>query len=111
MGVLNKFMWEIYVPVSYIDKKGKGFDWPVDHHQKWDAKVRDISGGLTIFKPVKGQWIHPLGHLQTEEVIPVRIACSKKQFRMIINMTLDHYNQKEVLGFKFGEAISKKRGK
>jgi len=28
-------------------------------HQTWDAKVRKISGGLTIMKPAKGNWVSP----------------------------------------------------
>lgn len=46
-------MWEIYVPV--VSNEGK--EYSLEHHKQWDEKVRAISGGLTILKSAKGQWV------------------------------------------------------
>ncbi len=81
-------LWEILVPCQYNDGK------PVRtrHHREWDKVVRKITGGLTIFKPVKGQWVHE-GQLYAERMIPVRIACSEKDIRKIAKFSLGHYKQ------------------
>lgn len=83
-----KQLWEILVPCQFNDGK------PVRtrHHREWDKVVRKITGGLTIFKPVKGQWEHE-GTLYVERVIPVRIACTEAQIRKIAKFSLTHYRQ------------------
>jgi len=50
---MNKYLWEILIPT--FDNDGKHFG--LAYHQKWDEKARSISGGLTILKTSKGQWI------------------------------------------------------
>jgi len=81
-------MWEILVPCQYNCGK------PVRtrHHQEWDKYVRKVTGGLTIFKPVKGQWVHE-GQTYAERMIPVRVACSEKDIRKIAKFSLTHYRQ------------------
>lgn len=105
MSKPKKFMWEIYVPAN--DNKGKKYK--VNYHRQWDAKVRKIAGGLTILKTGYGQWVSEDGDLYIETVIPVRISCTKEEFEEILNITLHHYDQKAVLGFKFGEALVKEK--
>ena len=85
-------MWEIMVPCQYNDGK------PVRtrHHRNWDAKVRRITGGLTVMKPAKGQWVHE-GELYEERMIPVRIACTEAQIREIMMITARHYHQIAVM--------------
>lgn len=75
------------------------------HHQKWDARVRKISKGLTIFKSAKGQWISPDGELFYDSMIPVRITCSEKQIDDIIQMTIKHYKQKAVMAYEISKCV------
>lgn len=94
-------MYEILVPTMHNNGK------PVRarFHRVWDAKVRAISGGLTIFPPTKGQWISPKNELIYEHMIPVRIAASRPQIEMIILMTMDYYKQEVVLCYAIAETV------
>lgn len=68
----------------------------------WDAKVRKISGGLTICTPVVGQWEDEDDDykLYKERMIPVEVACTQSQFMDILTMTKVYYDQIKVYGFK-----------
>jgi hypothetical protein len=88
-------VWVIYVP-THSNKKRK---YSIAYHQRWDAKVREITGGLTIGKSVKGHWISPDGETFVENMIPVQICCDTEQIVTISDMTAQHYNQKAVMFF------------
>lgn len=89
-------LWEILVPTKTKDN----IPIRTRHHKNWDAFVRKVTGGLTIHKPGKGQWIEPAsGTLIEERVIPVRIACTRSQIGKIIDFTLLHYKQKAVMAY------------
>lgn len=94
-------LWEILVPTQYNDTKT-----PVKtrHHRQWDKYVRSISGGLSIFKPIKGQWVHQ-GELYEERNIPVRIACTEKQIRHIGEFTKKHYRQICIMIYKISDNV------
>lgn len=94
-------LWEILVPTEYNDTKK-----PVKtrHHKQWDKFVRGISGGLTVFKPVKGQWVH-MDELYEERNIPVRIACTEKQIRQIITFSLRHYRQLAIMAYRISDKV------
>ncbi|MGV8087288.1 MAG: hypothetical protein ACP5N1_06680 [Candidatus Woesearchaeota archaeon] len=92
----RKSLWEILVP--NCDNLGNKYD--LEHHYEWDSSVRDIAGGLTILKKTKGQWINPEGKLFPEEMIPVRIYCTRKNISDIVDMTIKHYSQEAVLAYK-----------
>jgi hypothetical protein len=80
----------------------------LEHHRKWDLKVQKIAGGLSIMKPLKGIWIHE-GAAYRDEMIPVRIACEREQIERIIALTLDHYDQKEVMAYHLSDVVIKAR--
>jgi hypothetical protein len=88
-----KALYEVLVPTIYGDTKK-----PIrtKHHKNWDRVVRNITGGLTVLKPGKGQWLFK-NELFEERVIPVRIFCTQKQIEKIVNFTLDHYRQIAVM--------------
>ena len=90
--------WEIMVPCQYND----GGPVRTRHHKNWDEKVRRITGGLTVLKPAKGQWVHE-EKLYEERMIPVRIACSEAQIRQIMKITARHYHQIAVLASLISE--------
>lgn len=92
----EKSMWEILVPT--MSNEGKPFR--TRYHRVWDSKVREISKGLTILTPSKGQWVSPSGDLYVERMIPVRILCTKEDIEKIIDMTMEYYNQLAVLAYK-----------
>ncbi|HIH11374.1 TPA: hypothetical protein HA241_04245 [Candidatus Woesearchaeota archaeon] len=97
----RSLLWEILVPTHFSD--GKMI--PVIFHKKWDEKVRSITGGLTILKPAKGQWISPDGILFVEKMIPVRLICTRPEIVKIINLTLDYYHQRAVLAYALSSEV------
>ena len=95
-----KELWEILVPTMMNGKPVR-----TRHHKAWDEKVHPISGGLTILKPAKGQWISPSGSLIGERMIPVRIACTEDDIHKIMKITLKHYNQEEVMAYRISDKV------
>jgi len=106
-------LWEILVPTTRRVKiDGVITEVPnrVRYHRVWDAKVREIAGGLTILKPAKGQWLSATGELFDERMIPVRIACTEEQIMQVIDFTLKHYNQLAVMAYELSERVIIKHG-
>ena len=91
---MERLLWEILVPTS---SPGKTFSY--GHHKTWDHKVRAISGGLTILKTAKGEWISTNGELVEDKIILVRIACSEEEIQKIMQITLEHYEQEAVMTY------------
>ncbi len=97
---MNK-LWEILVPTV----RNNGRPFRTRFHRVWDAKVRAISGGLTICVPAKGQWVSPDGVLFAERMIPVRIACTEQQIEQIADLTANYYDQNAVLYWLVSERV------
>lgn len=95
-----KELWEILVPAI-----NDGNEIAVPEHNIWDAKVRAITGGLTIHKSTKGNWISPEGELIVEKMIPVRIACSEPQIHEIGTMTKEFYRQDAVMYYRVSDRV------
>jgi hypothetical protein len=93
-------LWEILVPTVRND----GRPFRTRYHRVWDAKVRAISGGLTVMPVAKGQWIHK-GALYSERVIPVRVIASREQMESIVDMTLKYYEQLAVLAYRISDEV------
>jgi len=93
-------MWEILVPT--ISNTGKPIH--TRYHRVWDAKVRAISSGLTVLKPVTGQWVNPDDVLFKERMIPVRIMCTRDDINSIIDLTIKYYCQDAVLAYRISDA-------
>jgi hypothetical protein len=106
-------MYEILVPTMYRLEKTKEGDpkpYKTRYHRVWDAKVRAITGGLTILPPAKGQWVSPDNELFMERMIPVRIIATREQIDRIIDMTMVYYDQLAILCYKIStEVILKHR--
>ena len=83
-------VWEILVPVRWDHVRHGGELISKLHHQEWDRKVLEIASGLTINRIVRGRW---LSESDSEEMIPVRIACSTSQIIRIADLTAAHYKQ------------------
>jgi hypothetical protein len=104
MNNISKGMWEILVPTERRLFPGKYYT--TRYHRVWDAKVRAITGGLTIMAPAKGQWIHPAtGELFRERMIPVRIIATRDQIDKVIDLTLSYYDQLAVLCYKISDEV------
>lgn len=95
-----KQLWEILVPT--VSNAGKPFR--TRYHRVWDAKVRAITGGLTIMPVAKGQWVHG-SDLFVERMIPVRIACTREQIEQIIDLTAQYYDQIAVMAHKVSDEV------
>jgi hypothetical protein len=91
-------VWEILVPTRV---KNKGV--PIEFHYAWDAKVKTITGGLTVYRAAVGQWVSPTGKTVKERMIPVRIACSEEQINRIADITAEHYKQQAVMFYLVSE--------
>lgn len=99
-------LWEILVPT--VSNEGKPYR--TRYHRVWDAKVREITGGLTVMAPAKGQWKSLTGDLYVERMIPVRVACSREQIELIIDITMKYYDQLAVMAYRISdECIIKHR--
>ena len=96
---MSKGLWEVLVPTQ----SNEGKPYRTRYHRVWDAKVREITGGLTILMPAKGQWISPEGKLFKERMIPVRILCSRNDMEKIVSLTIKYYDQEAVLAYKISE--------
>jgi hypothetical protein len=95
-------LWEILVPT--IRRIG-GKPYTTRFHRVWDKKVREISGGLTILTPSKGQWISPAGELFVERMIPVRFIASREGAEKIIDHTMTYYDQLAVLCYAISDEV------
>jgi hypothetical protein len=96
-----KKLWQILVPQEDIS----GEFIPVEIHNKWDRLVREVTGGLTIHRSAKGNWISSNGKLVVERMIPVTIHCSKEQMRDIAYMTKRFYNQEAIMYWKISDDV------
>lgn len=105
---MTKCMFEILVP-TIRRKDGKPIK--TRYHRVWDAKVRKISGGLTILSPGKGQWVAGDGELFVERVIPVRIMCTREEIEKIIDFTIKYYDQLAVLAYKVSDEVIMRHAK
>lgn len=97
----KKVLWEILIPA--YSNEGKKF--PIKYHREWDKKARKISGGLTILSGAKGHWFNSSGKLLVEEMIPVRIFCSKKEIKKIAKETLNYYSQEAIMYYQLSKEV------
>lgn len=96
-----KFLWDIYVPTVSNDGK----PYRTRFHRVWDSKVRAITKGLSIFQPVKGQWINDDGELFQERMIPVRIACTPSEIIQISHLTAKYYKQQAIFYYRVSDHV------
>jgi hypothetical protein len=102
---MKKEMWEILVPCKFEDN---GNPVSTKHHQEWDKVIRNIAGGLTVLKPVKGQWVDE-GKTYHDRIIPVRIMCNRTEIEKIVDFTINHYRQLAVMAYKISDEVILKR--
>lgn len=88
----NTPLWEILVPTQGND----GTPFTTRHHRQWDTFVKNLAGGMTLVRPVRGSWVHESAE-HTERMIPVRIMCTREQIEKICKETARHYDQIAVL--------------
>jgi hypothetical protein len=94
-----KKLWKILVPVTNDGKKIKK-----KYHRKWDHKVSEIAGGLTLFKPKKGRWKYG-DRMFSEKMIRVEIAATQDEIITIARITAEHYSQKAVMYYLKSEQV------
>ena len=92
-------VWIVLVPAENNNRS----EFLVEHHQRWDAFVRKITGGVTIMKSAKGHWLSPTGKLYSEKVIPCTIICTKEQVLQIVEFTATHYHQEAIAYYKISD--------
>ena len=98
---MKKELWEILVPAS--NNKDSKFSY--EHHKEWDAFVKKITGGVTITKIAKGEWVSPTGKLYVDRVIPCRVMCTREEMLKIVDFTIDHYSQEAVMAYKISDDV------
>jgi len=103
MTTIELPLWEVLVPYKMgvhdnsnplLPKRNHVIH--VLYHQQWDAYVRKLTGGLTILRVAKGQWVDSDGKLYKELMVPVRIACTEEQIREIAAFSIEFYKQKAI---------------
>ena len=92
-------VWKVYVPST----DGYRNEWDIEKHKEWDKEVCRITGGLTLLKVEEGRWVDPNGKMLPEPMLPVMIACTRKQLFEILKFTKKHYNQKAVIAMKISD--------
>jgi len=97
---LDAEMWEILVPAS-----NKIQEFTYEHHKAWDEFVIGISGGITIMKTVKGEWVSPNNVRFKDRMIPVRVKCDSFDMDKIIDFTIKHYDQEAVLAYRISDDV------
>lgn len=102
--MLPSKMWEILVPTEMLGDKGVR---PIRtrYHRVWDEKVRAISGGMSIMKPIKGHYVSQEVGLIVERMIPVRIIASQDQIKKIMELSLKYYNQEAILAYEISSNV------
>jgi len=96
-----RHLWEILVPCT----KASGVRIRVKFHQRWDAKVQEISGGMTVLQPARGIW-HNVGVVHHDRMIPVRFMATRDEMEHIVQLTLDHYkDEKAVMAYKVSDEV------
>lgn len=104
-------LWEILVPATYqlrdevMHTHARTVEYPLAHHKKWDAMVREIAGGLTVYRSAHGEWVSPTREVFTEKMIPVRVACTEAQLQEILKITVEHYEQEAVMAYKIAAEV------
>lgn len=99
-------MWEILVPASNKEK-----EFTYEHHKAWDEYVISKSGGITVMRTVKGEWISPNNVRFKDRMIPVRIYCTGDDIEEIIDFTIKHYDQEAVLAYRISDDVILKNRK
>lgn len=94
-------LWEILIPTT----RNNGQPIHTRFHRIWDQKIRELSNGLTIFTPVKGEWINENFSTIRERMIPVRFLAYPSQIESIIQMTLIYYEQDAIMAYKISDEI------
>ena len=99
---MKKAIWELLVPT--VSNEGKPFK--TKFHKVWDAKVRELVGGLTIMQPnIKGEWVSPDGEVFAERMIPVRLYCTAKQMIIIAGFTKGLYDQEAIMYYQISDNV------
>jgi len=96
----EKHLWEILVPT--VRPNGKPIH--TRFHRVWDKKVEKISGGLTIYHPAHGKWLHKGGSYD-ERMIPVRIMCTREDILKIVDLTMEYYDQIAVMAYRVSSEV------
>lgn len=97
-------LWEILIPKTDYSIYPYE-DFSLFHHNEWDNKVLEISGGLTIQREAIGIWVRGTNNYMREKVIPVKIACADKDILQIANFTKHHYKQDVVLYYELSNNV------
>lgn len=102
----RRALWEILVPTVRND----GRPFRLRYHRVWDARVRAISGGQTVMPVAKGYWLSQ-DQLYAERMIPVRVLATREEIEMIVEMSLDYYDQLAILAYKISDEVIMKERK
>ncbi len=99
-------MWEILVPASNKEK-----EFTYEHHKAWDEFVISKSGGITVMRTAKGEWISPNNVRFKDRMIPVRVYCTGEVIEEIVDFTIKHYDQEAVLAYRISDDVILKNRK
>ena len=93
--------WLVFVPT--YSKEGKEF--AIEHHRAFDRFVRERTGGLTLLRSAKGEWINPTGKLYREGMIPVIIVGKRSHIIEILDFIKTHYDQEAALALRIADEV------
>lgn len=101
-------LWLTFVPTQKPPKfmPGKKRFFSTRYHRLWDTKVMRITGGMSIWLPIKGKWVSPDGQHYNEDMIPVIVSCTADEMTLVCNTIAAHYAQLGVSRFKLSDDAS-----
>ncbi len=94
-------LWEVLVP-KYSNA---GLEYSLEHHNAWDERIMQLTGGMTILGIAKGKWKSLEGKLFVEEMISIRIYCTETDIEKILDHTLKHYDQKAIFAYEISSNV------
>ena len=89
-----KALWEILIPAIGEESS-----------KAWYSFVRQFSDGITILKDARGEWVSPNGITFEDYMIPIRIICTKDEIDLIVDFTVNFFDQEAVLAYKLSDDI------
>ena len=99
-------LWEILIPVA----SNSGEEFSQLHHDAFLKQVADAAGGYTLTGVVTGAWRNPVGHMQIERMLPVRVALPANltigaDVGRLCDLAREHYSQDAIMAYRLSEAV------
>ena len=94
----TKPVWCVMIPIAYNDRT----PIPREVRERWLDIVIQKCGGWTAHAAAKGAWLDK-GAKQDEDMVPIHIAGSEQEIKVIVSFALEMFQQNEILSYKVAD--------